>query len=110
MRNTTDLDRLIGKNIRFHREKRGLSQEDVGRPIEVSFQQMQKYESGTNRIAASKLFLISDYFGVPVEAFRAALPTDASCPSDAPSGLEACQTTPADPPYHWEGLWGIDEW
>jgi transcriptional regulator with XRE-family HTH domain len=54
-RSTGDLDAEIGQRIRLLRVERGLSQEGVGQHLGVSFQQVQKYEKGTNRLSAARL-------------------------------------------------------
>ena len=48
---------------------RRLSQQALGNELEVTFQQIQKYESGKNRIAASQLFILAQMLKVPVEEF-----------------------------------------
>lgn len=53
------LDREIGARLRHARTLRGLTQGDLGRVIDVSFQQIQKYESGANRISVSTLILLA---------------------------------------------------
>ena len=54
-----ELDREIGARLRHIRNVRGLTQEDLGRGVGVSFQQIQKYERGTNRISTSTLILLA---------------------------------------------------
>lgn len=51
----TKLDKLIGANIKKCRLKLNLSQSDFSAGLNITFQQLQKYEKGTNRISASKL-------------------------------------------------------
>src|SRR5499426_4582022 len=53
------LDRLVGRNIRIQRLARGLSQTDVAEKLGVSFQQVQKYERGRNRIGAGRVVRIA---------------------------------------------------
>jgi transcriptional regulator with XRE-family HTH domain len=65
----TALDRIVGLNIRRYRERRGVSQQALGQSIGVSFQQIQKYESGRNRIAASRLYHVHKALGVPLRKF-----------------------------------------
>ncbi len=60
------VDALIGRNIRLCRVEHGLSQTELGQRIGVSFQQIQKYENGTNRVGASRLTLIADALNLPV--------------------------------------------
>lgn len=64
------MDRLIGQNIRFHRERLGWTQERLAEPLGITFQQLQKIERGINRVSASRLFVIADLFELPVETFR----------------------------------------
>ncbi|EJW10830.1 DNA-binding protein, putative [Rhodovulum sp. PH10] len=61
------LDRLIGRNIRQQRLKRGLSQTELADAIGIRFQQLQKYEKAKNRITASRLYLIARRLDVPFE-------------------------------------------
>ena len=60
------VDTLVGQNIRIIRQDRGMS---LGRKIDVTFQQVQKYENGTNRVGSGRLFKIASTFGVPITAF-----------------------------------------
>jgi len=53
------LDRLVGRNIRIQRLAKGLSQTEVAEKLGVSFQQVQKYERGRNRIGAGRLVRIA---------------------------------------------------
>lgn len=73
------VDRLVGQKVRLLRLSRGLSQTSLASEIGVSFQQLQKYENGANRISASKLYLIAGALEVPVASFfeEAAEPPDA---------------------------------
>jgi transcriptional regulator with XRE-family HTH domain len=57
-------DQRIGKLIRILRHKAGLSQTELGQAIDVTFQQVQKYEKGTNRVASSTLSSLSKVLGV----------------------------------------------
>lgn len=54
------IDAAIGQAIRERREALGISQASLGRAIGVTFQQVQKYEQGRNRMAASKLVMAAD--------------------------------------------------
>lgn len=67
----TDADRTIGSRIAALRAAQGLSQTTLGHAIGVSFQQVQKYEKGRNRIGAGRLQAIADRLQVPVETFFA---------------------------------------
>jgi transcriptional regulator with XRE-family HTH domain len=59
----------IGQKIRALRLERGLSQEELGREVGVTFQQIQKYERGANRVSAGRLQRIADALQVAVTFF-----------------------------------------
>src|SRR2546421_12688140 len=59
----------VGRRIRLHRLARGLSQTELGRQIGVTFQQVQKYEKGVNRVGAGRLTQVARVLGVSVSAF-----------------------------------------
>ena len=65
-------DAEIGQRVRALRLQRGLSQTELGNLITVTFQQVQKYEKGANRISAGRLQRIAEVLGVPVAYFFAA--------------------------------------
>jgi len=65
-------DAEIGQRVRALRLQRGLSQTELGNLISVTFQQVQKYEKGANRISAGRLQRIAEVLGVPVAYFFAA--------------------------------------
>lgn len=60
-------DVIFGNNIRLRRTTLGISQEKLGLELGVSFQQIQKYEKGTNRVSASKIVAIAKALSCPVE-------------------------------------------
>ena len=60
------VDRLVGSRVRLIRTARGFSQSRLAENLGITFQQVQKYEKGTNRISASRLFEISRLLGVSV--------------------------------------------
>ncbi|MFD0934581.1 helix-turn-helix domain-containing protein [Methylobacterium trifolii] len=66
---TTDVDRLVGLRITTLRKARGLSQTALGTAVGVTFQQVQKYEKGQNRVGAGRLREIARLLEVPVAAF-----------------------------------------
>jgi transcriptional regulator with XRE-family HTH domain len=76
----TAVDVHIGQRLRMRRKLAGLSQEQLAERLGVTFQQVQKYEKGTNRISASRLFDAARLLSVPVSFFFEGLAT-----SDAPS-------------------------
>ena len=63
------IDVHVGGRMRLRRTLLGLSQEKLGEAIGLTFQQVQKYERGTNRIGASRLFDLSRVLDVPVSYF-----------------------------------------
>lgn len=63
------VDVHVGKKIKQMRALRRLSQTDVAQKLNLSFQQIQKYEIGSNRVAASRLYELSKIFGVPTSYF-----------------------------------------
>lgn len=65
----TPMDSLVGARLRSRRKELRISQEKLGKEIGVSFQQVQKYENGTNRIGAGRLSEISKVLDVPVAYF-----------------------------------------
>lgn len=65
----TAIDAHVGARIRVLRRGRGVSQSDLGAWLGVSTSQVQKYECGTDRVSASRLFQIARIFKVPVGSF-----------------------------------------
>jgi transcriptional regulator with XRE-family HTH domain len=63
------VDRLVGRNIRIQRLAKGLSQTELATQLGVTFQQVQKYEKGVNRIGCGRLFQIASILGVHVMDF-----------------------------------------
>ena len=68
-RHATVIDAHVGSRVRLRRTLLGLSQETLGRHLGLTFQQIQKYERGTNRIGASRLYHLSLILDVPVSFF-----------------------------------------
>jgi len=62
------VDAVVGRTIRVLRLQRRVSQSALGKTIGVSFQQIQKYENGTNRVGASRLVQIAQALQVPLDA------------------------------------------
>ena len=62
-------DRHVGNRVRMRRKMQGMTQEKLGQALGLTFQQVQKYEKGVNRIGASRLFQISKILDVPVQFF-----------------------------------------
>jgi len=67
-------DAIVGRNIRVHRLARKMSQTGLGKAIGITFQQVQKYEKGVNRVGSGRLVRIADALGVPVLTLLAGVP------------------------------------
>lgn len=63
------IDIHVGSRIRLRRNMLSMSQEKLGESLGITFQQIQKYEKGTNRVGASRLQAIASILGVPVSFF-----------------------------------------
>ncbi len=74
--NPTDIH--VGARIRLRRNMLGMSQEKLGESLGITFQQIQKYEKGTNRVGASRLQAIATILGVPVSFLFEDLPGQSS--------------------------------
>jgi transcriptional regulator with XRE-family HTH domain len=70
----TAIDKHVGRRVRMRRMLIGMTQEKLGEALGLTFQQVQKYEKGTNRIGASRLHQIASILGVPVEFFYEGAP------------------------------------
>ncbi len=70
------IDVHVGKRVRTRRTLLGMSQEKLGAAIGLTFQQVQKYERGANRIGASRLYELSRVLDVPMSFFFDDLPED----------------------------------
>lgn len=68
------IDVHVGHRIRMRRQFVGMSQEKLGELLGITFQQVQKYEKGSNRISASRLYFTAKILGVPVQFFFDDLP------------------------------------
>ena len=66
---TTEVDGIIGAKIRMRRGELGMSQTDLAKAVRVTFQQVQKYEQGKNRVGGSRLDGIARALQVPVSYF-----------------------------------------
>jgi len=70
-RSPSGADVAVGQRMRIERLAKGMSQTELANAAGVSFQQMQKYENGLNRVGAGRLMQIAEKLGVPVTAFFA---------------------------------------
>jgi len=82
-----EIDVNLGQKLRQRRLELGLSQTDVAEGIELTFQQIQKYERGINRISASRLFDLSKLLKVKIEYFYEELPGGSSVNGDLPFSI-----------------------
>ncbi|MFW8593536.1 helix-turn-helix domain-containing protein [Cribrihabitans neustonicus] len=76
------VDVHVGKRIRHRRWLIGMTQQQLAEQVGIKFQQIQKYETGANRVSASRLWDISDALDVPVSFFFEGLQDDAKAPAD----------------------------
>lgn len=76
----SSVDAHVGSRVRLRRMLIGMSQEKLGELLGLTFQQVQKYEKGANRIGASRLYDISKILNVPVQYFFEELPNQAGAP------------------------------
>src|SRR6187455_2972368 len=82
------IDKHVGSRVRMRRMMLGMSQEKLGDALGLTFQQVQKYEKGTNRIGASRLQQIAHFLQVPVAFFFEGAP-------DFPAGLAGATEAPS---------------
>ncbi len=83
------IDAHVGARLRQCRRLLGISQTTLGDALGLSFQQVQKYENGTNRITAGRLFALSQMLDVPVEYFFDDMPAEVAASSPAQGGGKA---------------------
>ncbi|WP_308758189.1 helix-turn-helix domain-containing protein, partial [Bartonella raoultii] len=75
------VEKFIGKKIRFRRNMLKMSQKQLGQSLGVSFQQIQKYEKGSNRVSAGQLKKIADILNVPITFFMPISPQNNTSPT-----------------------------
>ncbi len=91
-RGARPVDAHVGRRVRLRRTLLGMSQEKLGRELGLTFQQVQKYERGTNRIGASRLYQLSEILDVPVSFFFDDMPPDvAGERPERPAGMTEVQ-------------------
>jgi transcriptional regulator with XRE-family HTH domain len=81
------IDIHVGARLRLRRTLLGLSQEKLGEAVGITFQQLQKYERGSNRISASRLYNLSQVLGVPVSYFFDDMPSPDSAATESLTAL-----------------------
>ena len=92
------IDVHVGARLRRRRTLSGMSQTMLGDAIGLTFQQVQKYERGANRISASRLFGLSRVFDVPIEYFFDDMPPEVSASSPAPEKRGKAKKPPSYEP------------
>ncbi len=90
------VDVHVGKRIRHRRWMIGMTQQQLAEQVGIKFQQIQKYETGMNRVSASRLWDIADALGVPVSFFfegleDGAVAEDNGLPQDMMTDKEALE-------------------
>lgn len=89
IRKSGPLDAMVGAKIRMHRINRGMSQTVLAERIGVTFQQVQKYEKGANRVGASRLSQIASVLGISVGELFESSAEVGSCGLNSPVHLLA---------------------
>lgn len=90
MTNPHPIDAHVGSRLRSRRRMLGMTQEKLGDALGLTFQQVQKYERGSNRISASRLFELSQILSVPITYFF----DGADQPANTPPGLADARPEP----------------
>ena len=90
------IDVHVGRRLRQRRRLLGLTQEKLVKAVSIRFQQIQKYESGANRISASRLWSIAQALEVSVAYFFDGLDTEAMEENYSVNGYDGFQEAPAE--------------
>ena len=90
----SQIDVHVGARVRLRRTLLGMNQTKLGEELGLSFQQVQKYENGTNRISASRLYDLSRVLDVPVEHFFEDIPPAVATSSPATKGRSKVKEPP----------------
>jgi transcriptional regulator with XRE-family HTH domain len=77
-------DKIIGARIKAYRDIAGMSQSELGEAVGITFQQIQKYEHGTNKVSLGRLFEICDALNVSTEKFMQGLTDTENNPNARP--------------------------
>ncbi len=97
VKRASPVDAYVGDRVRERRTVLGYNQQQLGEALGVSFQQIQKYERGANRISASRLYRLAKFLDAPVSFFFDGLSEGA--PSDSYEHSEAPATRSEQVPY-----------
>ncbi|MFZ1105575.1 MAG: helix-turn-helix transcriptional regulator [Hyphomicrobiaceae bacterium] len=95
-RRANPIDIHVGSRVRFRRMLLGMSQEKLGERLGLTFQQVQKYEKGINRIGASRLFDLAQVLGVSVQFFYDNAPLPEARATETVAALADGHQKPAD--------------
>ncbi|MCR9069260.1 MAG: helix-turn-helix transcriptional regulator [Rhodobacteraceae bacterium] len=91
------VDVHVGKRVRHRRWMVGMTQQQLAEKVGIKFQQIQKYETGMNRISASRLWDIADAVSVPVSYFFEGMDVEAdAAQAEAGPGRDGAQAMPGD--------------
>jgi transcriptional regulator with XRE-family HTH domain len=94
------VDVHVGSRVRLRRTLLGLSQEKLGEAVGLTFQQIQKYERGANRIGASRMYDLAHVLDVPVAYFFEDMPDEIKKRDDSPTdslGVHTLEEADKDP-------------
>ena len=97
--NPHPIDAHVGARVRLRRTLLGMTQTGLGDALGLTFQQVQKYERGTNRISASRLYDLSRVFDVPIEHFFEDMPPEVAASSLAKGRGRAREPVGYDPGF-----------
>lgn len=90
------IDRHVGFRLRLARASRKLSQTDLAKASGITFQQVQKYEKGTNRVSASRLFEFATLLGVQIAYFFEGADETGAERTQPVEGVPSFQVSPVD--------------
>ena len=96
--NPSPVDVHVGARVRQRRVLLGMTQTKLGEAFGMSFQQVQKYERGTNRISASRLYDLSRVLDVSIEYFFDEMPPEVAASSQATKGRGKAEKLPSYEP------------
>jgi len=92
------VDVHVGERVKQRRKLLGMTQTDLGDALDLTFQQVQKYERGANRIGASRLLAIARVLDVPIEYFFEDMPPEIVAISAAANGRSKAKKLPSFAP------------
>ncbi len=88
------VDVYVGARVRLRRKLLGMTQTKLGDALGLTFQQVQKYEKGANRIGSSRLYDLARVFDVPIEHFFEDMPAEVAASSRATKGRGRAKVPP----------------